>query len=684
MDARMSIGDDTGKPVPGFLAELRRRRVLPVAGAYIAIAWLVTEIASFLLEQAGAPAWSTRLVAIVFIVGFPVAAVLAWVIQVGPDGKRSFDPSTGQSKTVIAAVILGVVATVGLAWLILPRLPDTPDYEPIPNSVAILPFASDEATPNVRTVAERMQIALEEGLGRSRQVNQVTLKFDEMPANLAAFGREYRVAALLLGRVVQAAGGLRIEMELLDVGEDSVRWSQVVDWDSTRIRETGTGIANGVLESMGLDTISEKQFAGTDNREAYEALLDGFASQGSFAAADQLLAIEAFQRAIDLDPEFVEAHVGLAQTIWIYLFSGPPEDERQAWLDRAQSAIETALQLDDESAEAISMAGLWEENPDLQKQAYRRALDLEPDHVMSYFRLGSVLWNEGDLAEAERLFRKALDYSPFSGNIRGDLATLLWWNSRTDEALVEMRRAIAANPRHVGSYFKLAHMLELDPPEMIKALRKAYELDPARGSTAARIGMVYGSIGAKDEAVAWARHAIETSPTSPTAWAWAMFAMLNIGETDAATEYAVEALRLAPDNRWALRELGALKIAAGETDLVLKRWQDAYPLVATRDQVTIDASNAMVAVDFASNLFEAGETEWAAELLNESLQHLQGDPMYLRFAREMLEQGHSPFSDLPAGEEDPDIESMLLRVREMECNGQMPPAPGLGWKPVCP
>jgi len=43
-----------------FLAELRRRRVLPMAGAYIAIAWLATEIASFLLAQAGAPSASAR------------------------------------------------------------------------------------------------------------------------------------------------------------------------------------------------------------------------------------------------------------------------------------------------------------------------------------------------------------------------------------------------------------------------------------------------------------------------------------------------------------------------------------------------------------------------------------------------------------------------------------------------
>ena len=76
--------------------------------------------------------------------------------------------------------------------------------------------------------------------------------------------------------------------------------------------------------------------------------------------------------------------------------------------------------------------------------------------------------------------------------------------------------------------------------------------------------------------------------------------------------------------------------------------------------------------------------EWADELINESLEYLQDDPTYLRIARELLEDGNSPFSDFPAGEEDPDIESMLQRVRAMECNGEMPPAPGLNWTPMCP
>ena len=129
----------------GFLTELRRRRVLPIAGAYIAGAWLITEIASFLLEQSAAPGWSLRLLAIVFMVGFPVTLVLAWVIQVQPDGKRAIDSSKGQHKTVLGAIALGMVATAGLAWLILPRIEDAPGvpaYQPLPNSVAILPLVN--------------------------------------------------------------------------------------------------------------------------------------------------------------------------------------------------------------------------------------------------------------------------------------------------------------------------------------------------------------------------------------------------------------------------------------------------------------------------------------------------------------------------------------------------------------
>ena len=75
--------------IAGFFAELQRRRVLHIGGVYIAGAWLGAEILTFLLEQAMAPAWSFRLLAIVFVVGFPGGMVLAVVSQIRQIGANS-------------------------------------------------------------------------------------------------------------------------------------------------------------------------------------------------------------------------------------------------------------------------------------------------------------------------------------------------------------------------------------------------------------------------------------------------------------------------------------------------------------------------------------------------------------------------------------------------------------------
>src|SRR5210317_474031 len=134
-----------------LLTELQRRRVIPIAGAYIVIAWLATEIAGFLLEQSGAPGWILRVLAIAFVVGFPVTVVVAWVVQVEPGGKWALDSSKGRGKAVVAALAVGILVTAGLSWLIVPRIedpPEYPDYDPLPNSVAIMPFLDPGMTPN--------------------------------------------------------------------------------------------------------------------------------------------------------------------------------------------------------------------------------------------------------------------------------------------------------------------------------------------------------------------------------------------------------------------------------------------------------------------------------------------------------------------------------------------------------
>jgi tetratricopeptide (TPR) repeat protein len=721
----------TTKAQPGkqasrtFISELRRRRALPIAGAYIAIAWLITEIASFLLEQASAPGWSQPLLAIVFVVGFPVTVVLAWVIQVQPGGKWAIDSSKGQHRTVIGAIALGIVATVGLSWLILPRIedvPQLPDYRPLPNSVAIVPFAGAGATPNERTVGETLYHALLQGLNRSRELTQVQLKTDTAPADLLNFGRRVRVAALLTGSIRSIPGGSRVEMELLDVARNAVRWSHSFEWDPTRIMENGTDIANDVLASMDLPVLNVDRFAGTDSREAYDALLLGFRYQRSFNVEELRIAMDEFQRAIDLDPGYVRAYLGLAQTIFVYLnMKGPPEEERQALTERQRELVDAAYRFDESNAQTHSLMGMLTDNHELKVQMYERALELDPDDGHTYFRLGWARVGEGNLEEAERLFRRALDFRPQSANYRSDLAMVLWQQARHDEAMAELEYSIELDPAMTQNYQKLAawnmfHYGRID--EAIINFRKAYALDPQAGYLASGVATNYRHLAMKDEAYAWIDHALELSPTASWVWVLAAYVHKSFGDEETAMDDYRRSLELEPSLGIPLRELATMDIRQGRWEDARKRWLKAYPELVSLDDLAIDRGNFQVVSWYAMNLREAGQEEEARQLLDRCLEVISNlplksdadayraaisdliDPDPKKILEDLRKQiidhrqraeldfydrqfdlvrDESQFQELVRIVEE-DLAMQRERVREMERNGEMPAAPGVDMK----
>jgi tetratricopeptide (TPR) repeat protein/TolB-like protein len=728
-------------PSTGFFAELRRRRVLHIGGIYVAGAWLITEIASFLLEQAGAPVWAFRLLAIVFVVGFPVAVVLAWLIQVQPDGKWAVDSSKGHHRTVMAAIALGVAATAGLSWLILPRIEGTataPSYQPIPNSVAILPLAVTVGTPNERSIAETLLVSLGRGLDQSADLILMDLrKLSEQPENPTEFGRSIKAAALLTGEILQAPGATRIRMDLLDVGQGEVTWSRTFDWDASRIGDTGTAIANDVLGTMTLPALSRDVFTGTDNPDAYHAFLLGGQHAASLNITDlaTATAMDEYQRAIDLDPEYVLAYVALAETIEYYReLKSPDQAELQALEDRARQALETALALDPESAAAISHLGWLSRRSgdrELAIEAYQHALELDPNHAKSYWRLGWGMlrygWagiNTGNLEEAERLLRKALELDPLNARWRRTLARFLFDElGRDEEAYAELYRSIELEPRLWTNYLLLGFWEAYEYGRLDEALillRKAYALDPENKDAANWVASMYGDFGARKEALAWMKRALETGPGSSGNWYIAYQIYYLQGFEDEAMGYAVRALELDPGNAWALHAVGIWDIRQGRVEEALERWRLAFPLYTASDRPAIDASDLRPLLYYASNLMEAGETTRASSLLEQCLDVLDKwqkerfvresvvldleQEIYaaLRFKEETLaamrtaiidRQNYSgtwmyayPMFDFIRQE--PEFHELMAimqanlarqyeRVRELERNGELPPAPGV-------
>jgi TolB-like protein len=432
----------------GFFAELMRRRVLHIGGAYIVAAWLGAEIISFLLEQFQAPAWTFRLLAILFVLGFPVAMALAWIIQVQEDGSWAIDPSRGEHKALALAITLGLLITAGLSWLIIPQSESEAAYVPLPDSLAVLPFADSCATPGERVVADTLYRSLITGLEQSGELTLVHLGPGVQADDLPAYGRSLGVSGLAAGQFTQSPRGARFETQMLDVLTGKVIWTQSFDWDPERIIEFGNSIANGLLGAMALPALSQKQFTGTGNNEAFEAYLMGQEHAAAWNAKMFSVALEDYQRAIDLDPAYARAYVGLAQAIYGLMdLSELPEAEQQLLEERAGNAVDIAQKLDRASADAISLLGLGIGNRQLRIQAFERALELEPDHYMSYYRYAMQMKDDGKLQEAERLIKRAIQLSPMSARFRNELSGIFQLQGRAVEAQAQLEESERLNSR---------------------------------------------------------------------------------------------------------------------------------------------------------------------------------------------------------------------------------------------
>jgi hypothetical protein len=85
---RFAISHEAQRPGMSFFEELKRRNVFRAAIAYAVVAWIVLQVADFILENVGAPQWTQQTVLVLLLLGFPVAMLLAWIYELTPSGPR--------------------------------------------------------------------------------------------------------------------------------------------------------------------------------------------------------------------------------------------------------------------------------------------------------------------------------------------------------------------------------------------------------------------------------------------------------------------------------------------------------------------------------------------------------------------------------------------------------------------
>jgi TolB-like protein/tetratricopeptide (TPR) repeat protein len=509
-------------------SEVLRRRVLRVAAWYLAGAWVLAQVADLLLDAFDLSGY-TRFVIAALVAGLPVALVLAWVFDVTPRG---------------------IVRTLALqpddATRDRPPVATTPAPE---NSVAVLPFTNLSRNPDDEYFSDglaeeiRNQLAGVPGLRVAARTSSFAFKGRHEDAR--TIGRRLNVATLLEGGLRRHEDRVRIDVQLVGASDGFQVWSRTFEREIGDVFRLQSEISQAVIEAVGQrygqPLGAPATLAAPSNFEAYNAYLLGRHHFHKRAEASLQRAASLFQRAVELDPGYALAYTGIADTALLlsvrHYGNLPVEDA----IGRAGPAVERALALAPELAEAHASLGLvrlTEGDAEAAEHAFARAIELNAGYSMAHVWLGLALLVQGRFAEATERNLRVYRLDP--------LAPIVVTNAGFDA--LRFGRDQEARERFLAA-------IELDPQFPV----------PCSGMT--RLEATRGRVR---EALRWVDCAIKIAPGRAFYRARRALLLLQLGRPDEAAAAVDDARALAADNQFDVELVVALHMARNEREALLR------------------------------------------------------------------------------------------------------------------
>lgn len=366
----------------------------------------------------------------------------------------------------------------------------------------------------------------------------------------------------------------------------------------------------------------------TENMEAYRLYVAGRQNLHERELETLLSARKQFEDAIALDPKFAPAYAGLADAVQLLKSNHGAITAVEA-RTVAESALQTALALDDELADGYASRGLL--YTDLLDQessgeaALQRAIELNPSHARAYQWLANLRVREGRYQEAIELNKRSLEFDPIGRIPLANLAVLYARIGRHDEALQQWLEALRIHPSWSTLYSNISAQLEslgrLD--EAVAWAIKARELssDPRR---AQNLVGIYFEFGDYDKAKAVISSVPQDHPWFGVSQAYGDMIDQDFTAALSVMESAYGGQQSVPNFIFDL--ISDIALLAGDLDKSLEYGLRQNPLLASEDNPRIDGSNAHNAIKLAYLLQKSGDRDSADRLLTTALTVVQAKP----------------------------------------------------------
>jgi len=412
---------ESESPLGKLFADLRRRRAIRVAIAYVIIGWVVIEVASTVLPHLNLPNWSVTLVIVLVGLGFPIAVLMGSMTDV--------------SQPVAARTATVAPAPVAMA-------PVAPEPASLP-AAAVASFQAEAAKPPARPAETRRTIAVlpfvnmsgdaqneyfsdgisEEILNLLAKLPQLKVasrtsafNFKGKEVTIPTVARELGVSTVLEGSVRRIGEHVRITAQLIEAESDSHLWSETYDRELKDVFAIQDDIAHSIVKALQVTLTPQErraiQFVATSDPEAFDYYLRARRYMYSMAPRDYELAVRNFEQAIAVDSKYALAYAGVADAyshMYRYVEATPDN------VEKANRASEQAVVLDPDSAEARASRGLAlfiSERYDEAEREFDAAVALNPNLFDAWYYYGLASSSQGKIEKAARMYVKASEVNP--------------------------------------------------------------------------------------------------------------------------------------------------------------------------------------------------------------------------------------------------------------------------------
>ena len=427
-------------------------------------------------------------------------------------GKPGSEPrKLARGRLWLAISSVTVLLLAAFAYRIIQSRPSKASQLKI-RSLAVLPLKNLSGDATQEYLADGMTEALIgslSGIHNLRVISRTSsMHFKDTQLSVPEIARTLHVDAVVEGSVVRDGGHIQVHAQLIRAATDEHFWSETYDRQFQDVLALQGDVAQSIARKVEVTLTGGEHERLTAVRsvapEVYESYLKGrFALDNGNTRPEIERSIDYFQDAIKKDPTFALAYVGLAETYGMLstVFVGAPPEENRPKL---MTAVRKALELDPNLVDAHLLLA-----DTLQKQwhwaeaeaEYRRTLELNPNDAGTHAEFASWLLCQGRTDEALAWAERGRELDPLAISANA-IAWILFQSHRYSDALRELRPFLASHPNNTGALTTLGFVTaDGQPADAIPALEKAVSITHGAPAALGVLVRAYAHAGRRGDAL---------------------------------------------------------------------------------------------------------------------------------------------------------------------------------------